>query len=68
MAGLLAERGALREGLSVEDARDVIWTLCSLAVHDHLVIERGWSSDKYGDWLARMLMAALLPGASRLST
>ena len=64
MAGLLAERGALRDGLSVEDARDVIWTLCSLAVHDHLAIERGWSSDKYQDWLARMLIASLLPDLS----
>jgi AcrR family transcriptional regulator len=65
VAGLLAERGALREGLSVEDARDITWTLCSLAVHDHLVMERGWSSDKYRDWLARMLIAALLPDPPR---
>ena len=68
MAELLAERGSLRDGLSVEDARDVIWTLCSLAVHDQLVIDRGWSPEKYGDWLARMLIVALLPGGSRLST
>jgi hypothetical protein len=26
--------------LSVEDARDICWTLCSLAVHDLLVVER----------------------------
>ena len=68
MAELLAERGALRDGLSVEDARDVIWTLCSLAVHDQLVIDRGWSPEKYRDWLARMLIAALLPVVSRLTT
>lgn len=68
MAALLAERGALRDGLSVEDARDLVWTLCSLAVHDHLVIDRGWSAEKYRDWLARMLIAALLPGVSRVST
>lgn len=68
VAGLLAERGALRDGLSLEDARDTIWTLCSLAVHDHLVIERGWSSDRYRDWLARMLIGELLPSAPRVST
>ncbi len=62
LVGLLAERGALRAGLSVEDARDVCWTLCSLAVHDLLVIERGWTSDKYRDWLAQALQEALLPG------
>jgi AcrR family transcriptional regulator len=62
LVGLLAERGALRAGLSVEDARDVCWTLCSLAVHDLLVIERRWTSDKYRDWLAEALQEALLPG------
>jgi AcrR family transcriptional regulator len=60
-AGLLGERGALRPGMSVEDARDIVWTLCSVAVHELLVIERGWSSDRYEAWLATSLIAALLP-------
>ena len=60
MVGLLGERGALRDGLSVGEARDIAWTLCSLAVHDQLVLERGWSSDSYRDWLAVTLEAALL--------
>src|SRR5918999_3566019 len=34
LAALLATRGALREGLSVETATDLIWTLTALAVHD----------------------------------
>lgn len=61
MVGHLTERGALREGLPVEDARDITWTLCSLAVHDLLVVERGWSFEKYSDWLAATLTSALLP-------
>jgi AcrR family transcriptional regulator len=61
MAGMLAERGALRPGLSVKDARDIIWTLCSLALHDLLVLERGWSTEKYEQWLAATLADALLP-------
>ena len=61
MVGLLAERGVLRPGLSVEDARDICWTLCSLAVHDLLVVERDWPSEKYRDWLAASLINALLP-------
>jgi AcrR family transcriptional regulator len=60
MAALLAERGALRSGLSVEWARDIIWTLCSLAVHDLLVIARGWTSESYEDWLAEALKRELL--------
>jgi AcrR family transcriptional regulator len=62
--GMLAERGVLQPGVSVEQARDVVWTLCSLAVHDLLVIERGWTSEDYQDWLASALTCALLPGAS----
>ena len=63
LAGLLGERGALRPGLSVEEARDVVWTLCSLAVHDLLVIERGWSYERYEAWLANSLICELLPEA-----
>jgi AcrR family transcriptional regulator len=58
---MLAGKGALRDGLSVERARDVVWTLCSLAVHDLLVVERGWVSERYQEWLARALTFELLP-------
>jgi TetR/AcrR family transcriptional regulator, regulator of autoinduction and epiphytic fitness len=59
--GMLAERGALRPDLDVEEARDVLWTLCSLANYDLLVTARGWSDDRYERWLATSLRAALLP-------
>ncbi|MGH2357474.1 MAG: TetR/AcrR family transcriptional regulator, partial [Candidatus Limnocylindria bacterium] len=59
--GLLAEQGRLRPGLSFEDARDVVWTLCSLAVHDLLVVHRGWSAERYQDWLSAALIRELLP-------
>jgi AcrR family transcriptional regulator len=63
--GMLAERGALRPGLSVDDAVDVVWTLCSLAVHDLLVVSRGWSSERYAAWLAEALTRELLPNRTR---
>jgi AcrR family transcriptional regulator len=56
----LAQRGALRSDLTLEDARDTLWTLNSLAVHDLLVVQRGWSADGYRDWLTATLAAALL--------
>jgi AcrR family transcriptional regulator len=58
--GMLADRGALRPGLSFEEARDLTWTLCSLAVHDLLVVSRGWTSERYGAWLAQTLTRDLL--------
>jgi AcrR family transcriptional regulator len=60
-AQLLADRGALRPDLSVQEARDVLWTLNAHAVHDLLVTQRGWSPERYRDWLADTLARALLP-------
>jgi TetR/AcrR family transcriptional regulator, regulator of autoinduction and epiphytic fitness len=59
-AGLLAERGTLRAGLSVDEAADLVWTLCSLAVYDLLVVERGWSSERYEAWLTAALVHDLI--------
>jgi hypothetical protein len=61
-ARLLADRGVLRPGLSAEEARDLLWTLNSLAVHDLLVRQRGWSPERYRDWLAAALARELLHG------
>ncbi|HEX3199459.1 MAG TPA: helix-turn-helix domain-containing protein [Propionibacteriaceae bacterium] len=60
LAAQLAEIRALRSDLSVDDARDIIWTLCSTPVHDLLVRERGWTSQRYRDWLAAALQRELL--------
>jgi AcrR family transcriptional regulator len=60
-ARLLADRGVLRPGLAAEEARDLLWTLDSLAVHDLLVLQRGWSPERYRDWLAAALARELLP-------
>jgi AcrR family transcriptional regulator len=59
--GMLAERGVLRPGLSVEEGRDGLWALCSLAFHDLLVESRGWSGERYQAWLTEALQHLLLP-------
>ncbi len=63
MAEMLAVRGALRPGLTVDRARDLVWTLCAQANFDALVTARGWSHDEYREWLTDMLAAALLEPA-----
>ena len=62
LAQLLADRGVLRPDLPVQEAGDLIWTLSSLAVHDLLVLQRGWSPEQYRDWLAAALARELLAG------
>lgn len=58
---MLAERASLRPELSFEEARDVVWTMCSLAVHDLLVVARSWTSEQYQEWLTAALTRDLLP-------
>ncbi|HEV8281477.1 MAG TPA: helix-turn-helix domain-containing protein [Candidatus Limnocylindrales bacterium] len=57
---MLAERAALRPGLSVEEGRDGLWTLTSLAVWDLLVAKRAWSAERYERWLSDALIGFLL--------
>jgi AcrR family transcriptional regulator len=52
--------GALRDGVSRDEARDVLWLHSSLEIWDLLVTQRRWSAKRYGGWLGRQLIAALL--------
>jgi AcrR family transcriptional regulator len=56
----LGETGALREGVTVEEARDVLWTINSHGVYRMLVTDRGWSPGRFRNWLAGTLARALL--------
>lgn len=57
----LHEEGHLRPGVSVEEARDVLWTYNSAEVYELLVMRREWTPQRYGRWVAGALSAALLP-------
>lgn len=59
-ARALFEEGHLRPGMSAEEARDILWTCNSAEVFQLLVIERGWSPARYGEWVGEALSAALL--------
>jgi AcrR family transcriptional regulator len=56
----LAERGALRRGLSVEQARDELWLLIQPELWLLLLGERGWTLDAVQAWFTRTASAALL--------
>jgi AcrR family transcriptional regulator len=60
IAGKLADFGALRPGVSVEEARDVIWTLTGVEVWDLFGRQRGWSDDRLAGWLAHTICDAVL--------
>ena len=57
----LHEGSYLRAGITIEEARDVLWTFISAELWELLVINRGWKPERYGRWMSDMLIAALLP-------
>ena len=59
----LSQSGHLRPGVTLEEARDVLWTYNSVELFDLLVLQRGWTPDRYGRWIAEAMIAALLPDA-----
>jgi AcrR family transcriptional regulator len=58
----LAQRGTLRPDRTAAEASDIVWTLCSLAVYDLLVVDRGWTAELYEAWLAAALTRELVDG------
>src|SRR5258707_10220028 len=59
----LREAGRLRPALDYGIARDIFWMFTGRDVYRMLVRERGWSPQKYQDWLADTLVHSLLtPG------
>ena len=56
----LAEKNALRPGLDVDRATDILWTLNHPDVWHLLVGERGWTPERYEEWFGDTLCAQLL--------
>jgi AcrR family transcriptional regulator len=60
LAGELVRRDALPDGMSVEEAADILWLLNDARVYHRLVLERGWSAERFEQWLAETLLAQLI--------
>ena len=60
MITFLRDAGRLRPRLSHKTARDIFWMFTGRDVYRMLVRERGWSPQKYQDWLADTLVHSLL--------
>jgi AcrR family transcriptional regulator len=59
-AVLIDEKGGLRGGVAVDEARDIIWIFNDPTLHHALVRLRGWSQDRYRQWLTDNLQHQLL--------
>jgi len=68
MAQSLADRGALKPGLTPLEAADVLWLLIDPSVYHRLVIEQKWTPDRYQAWLADALISLLIPASYQPAT
>jgi hypothetical protein len=65
IAEQLKNLGGIRQELSLEEAGDILWTVNSLAVYNLLIVQRGWSPQRYSEWIASTNTRALLGGGRR---
>jgi AcrR family transcriptional regulator len=63
IAQALADRGALKPGLTPSEAADILWLLIDPSVYHRLVIEQRWTPGRYQDWLADALISLLIPAS-----
>lgn len=54
--------GGLRDGLPVEEAADLLWTLNDGAAYRRLVLDRRWSAAAFREWMVRVARASVLSG------
>jgi hypothetical protein len=55
----LAETGQLRPAIDVDEVRDVLWNYLAIDHYERLVLQRGWSVQRYADWLAEAITDAV---------
>jgi hypothetical protein len=60
-ARFLVERGYLRDGVTVAEATDILWTCSSVEIYELLVLKRGWSPHRFARFIADFMIASLLP-------
>ena len=60
MIQFLVRTRSLRRGLDPQQARDILWSLTSRDLYRLLVRDRGWTAQRYEDWLGNTLVDALV--------
>jgi hypothetical protein len=60
-ARVLARRGFLRAGVTIDRAAQIMWAYSSPELYDLFVVRRGWTPLQLGEFVASALAAALLP-------
>ena len=57
----LLETGQLRNDISLDEVRDVLWNYLAIDTYERLVLIQGWPLDRYSRWLAHAITSAIYP-------
>jgi AcrR family transcriptional regulator len=55
----LLDSGQLREGITLDEVADVLWTYIAVELYELLVLHRGWPIERYAAWIGRAITDAL---------
>lgn len=56
----MVEEKSLNTSLTITKARDILWAFTGRDLYRMLVMEQGWTSDAYEEWVTQMLVNALV--------
>jgi len=53
--------GQLRDGIGLDEVRDVLWNYLAIDSYERLVLTQGWPVERYSRWLTHSITRALCP-------
>ncbi len=53
--------GQLRDGIDLDEVRDVLWNYLAIDSYERLVLTQGWQLERYSRWLAHVITSAICP-------
>jgi AcrR family transcriptional regulator len=56
----LAAKGVLRPDLTPEEAAVILWVLIDPAVYHQMVVQAGWTNERFSDWLYEAFITQVL--------
>ena len=57
----LLDTGQLRDGIDLDEVRDVLWNYLAIDTYERLVLSQGWPLERYSQWLAHAIANAICP-------
>src|SRR5215470_3641233 len=55
----LLQTGQLRDGIDLDEVRDVLWNYLAIDHYERLVLTQGWPLERYAQWLAHAIISAI---------